>query len=811
MLLHYIKIALRSLWKYRFFSLINIFGLALGIAACILILIHVRSELSYDNFHEAPEEIYRLGSLTQVQDEPVAYPITGYPWAKYLKEIPQVQSSTRIFGGGGGGDVHVKLGDEHFKEEQFFYADSNYQTVFSLNFLSGDSERALRGPKKLILTEATAHKYFGTTEVLGKTLEVEINNQWIDFQVTGVVEAYPKTSHFHFDMLASMSTLIPLFGGPDGPFFQNPGFTVVYTYFRTRALPAVESQIAEMYQARVDEKSKEFLKELFVQPLTQIHLKSNLIAEIEPNGNGTFVYIFIGIALLILLIACINFINLATALAVNRSKEVGMRKVMGALRKNLIPQYLGESFVVAFISLILSLGIVEILRRVLAYSAGIEISWRGFADPVIGLVIIGILLFVGFVAGSYPAFFLTRFEPLQVMSSSKGNKSKGGLLRKALVVFQFVISTALLIGIGVLFKQLNYIETMDMGFEKAHRVVIPVPIQDGERKIRTVEVLKKEFARNPQVIRASASSNIPGNPRAISQVQVQGQARDRVHNPVTLGIDFDYFETMSLELLDGRVLDPEFGTDSTESLLLNEAAVRKLELPTSPIGTEITYLPFLAGNPDAQPEVARVVGIFKDMHFEPIYRDIHPMILRIQPNQYNNLIVNIRPDDPQSTLNQLANTWEKQVPDHPFSYTFLDEDLAKLYESEKQLGSIVSFFTFLAISIACLGIFGLCAFTTTQRRKEISIRKVVGASTGRLVGLISKDFLVLVLMAFPFAAFLAWWGSKSWLDTFAYKTQVGVGVYLIAIVASVAIAFLTISFLSFKAASANPADALYRE
>ena len=810
MLIHNLKVAFRSLWKYRFFSLINILGLALGIAACILILIHVRSELSYDRFHENPDEIYRVGAVTQVQDELVSYPLVGYPWGTYLQEIPQVSGSTRIFGGGGG-KVPVKLGDEHYEEESFYYADSNFQSVFSLSFIAGDPARALEGPNKLILTTSSAEKYFGTDQALGKTLEVEVNNQWIDFQVSGVVEPYPTTSHFHFDLMGSMSTLVPLFGGLDGPFFSNPGFTVCYTYFRTTALPKVESQLAEMYTQRVDAKNKEFLKELFIQPLTDIHLSSNLIAEMEPNGNGTFVYIFIGIAFLILLIACINFINLATALAVNRSKEVGMRKVMGALRKNLIPQYLGESFVMAFVSLLVSLGLIEVLRRVLSYSAGIEISWRGFADPFILLLIVAILVFVGFVAGSYPAFFLTKFEPLQAMKSGKGQKSKGGVLRKGLVVFQFVISTALLIGIGVLFKQLNYIETMDMGFDKDHRVVIPVPIQDGERKIRTVEILKKEFGKNPQVLHASASSNIPGNPRAISQVRVQGQPRDKIHNPVTLGIDFDYFETMNLELLEGRVLDPTFGTDSTESLLLNEAALRKLELPPSPIGIEITYMPFLAGNPDAEPQVARVVGVFKDMHFEPIYRDIHPMILRIQPNQYNNLIVQLRPENPQATLNQLASVWESQVPNHPFSYTFLDEDLAELYASERQLGNIVSFFTILAISIACLGIFGLCAFTTAQRRKEISIRKVIGASTGRLVGLISKDFLILVLAAFPFAAGLAWWASSSWLDTFAYQTRIGVGIYLLAVGVSVLIAFLTISILSYRAASANPADALYRE
>ena len=292
---------------------------------------------------------------------------------------------------------------------------------------------------------------------------------------------------------------------------------------------------------------------------------------------------------------------------------------------------------------------------------------------------------------------------------------------------------------------------------------------------------------------------------------VQGQAHDKVHNPVTLGIDFAYFETMDLALIEGRALDPKFGTDSTESIMVNEAALRKLEFSESPIGTEVYYLPFLAGNPNAEPELTRVVGVFKDMHFEPIYRDIHPMILRIQPNQYHNLIVQLLPEDIPTTLQQLASIWEAEVPDYPFSYTFLDQDLAKLYESEQQFGSIVSFFTILAIGIACLGIFGLCAFTTSQRRKEISIRKVVGASTGRLIALISKDFLVLVLLAFPFAAGLAWWASRSWLDTFAYKTHVGVGVYLLAIVASVLIAFLTISYLSFRAASANPADALYRE
>ena len=808
MLLHSLKVALRSLWKYRFFSSINIVGLSLGIAACLLILMHVRSELRYDRFHEKPEEIYRLGMVAQVQDELTSYPVVGYPWGTYLQSLPQVSSATRIFSPG---NTFLEYKNERFEEEYFYYVDSSYQAVFSLEFISGQPSTSLQAPNQLVLTEASARKYFGETDALGKLIQVETNGQMIDMQVSGVVKAYPSTSHFHFDFLASISTLVPIFGGPDAPIFQSPSFSVVYTYFRTQEPEAVENQLQSLYSTKVGEADKSFLKDLFLQPLVDIHLYSNLIAEIQPNGNGTFVYIFIGVAILILLIACINFINLATALAANRSKEVGMRKVLGALKSHLIPQYLGESVIVTFISLLLALGFAELMRRILASTTDIQISFAGFADPFLWILILGILFLVGLAAGSYPALYLSRFQPLQVMRSNVGQHSKGGMLRKSLVVIQFIISTALLIGIGILFKQMNYIDNMDMGFEKENRLVIPLQIPQAEKKIRAAEILKKEFQRLPQVIQATATSNIPGNPRGIARVTVEGQPFDKVHNPVVLGVDYNYVETMALKILEGRALDEKFGTDSTESLLLNEAAVRELELPNDPLGVKLTFLPFPGANPNAEPDIGRVVGIYKDMHFEPVYRDIHPMILRIQPHQYNNLIVNIGPNETEATFAALEDVWNQHIPENPFAYTFLDQDLAKLYRSEQQLKNIITFFTLLAIFIACIGMFGLCAFTTAQRRKEISIRKVIGASSGSIVGLISKDFLILILIAFPFAAGLAWWASQSWLQTFAYQTQIGVGVYILAALASIAIAFLTISLLSYRAAIANPVDALYRD
>ncbi|MEM6630295.1 MAG: FtsX-like permease family protein, partial [Bacteroidota bacterium] len=491
--------------------------------------------------------------------------------------------------------------------------------------------------------------------------------------------------------------------------------------------------------------------------------------------------------------------------------EVGMRKVLGAIKAQLVPQYLGESVIVTFISLVLAIGLAVLMRGVLAQTTDIAISFSGMADPVMWILILGILLLVGLAAGSYPALYLSRFQPLQVMRSNIGQKSSGAILRKSLVVIQFVISTSLLIGIGILFKQLNYIENMDMGFHKDNRLVIPLQIPEADKKIRSAEVLKKEFSRLPNVIQATATSSIPGNPRGIARVTVEGQPFDKVHNPVVVGVDYNYVEAMGLKLLTGRTLDQQYGTDSTESLLLNEAAVRELELPKDPLGVKLTFLPFPGANPDAEPDVAKVVGIYKDMHFEPVYRDIHPMILRIQPNQYNNLIVNIRPTDTDATLASLETVWDQYVSGNPFGFTFLDEDLAELYSAEQQLKNILTFFTLLAIFIACIGMFGLCAFTTAQRRKEISIRRVIGASSGSIVGLISKDFLVLILIAFPFAAGLAWWGSSNWLQTFAYQTQVGMGVYIGAVLVSVFIAFLTISLLSYRAAVANPIDALYRE
>ena len=394
---------------------------------------------------------------------------------------------------------------------------------------------------------------------------------------------------------------------------------------------------------------------------------------------------------------------------------------------------------------------------------------------------------------------------------------KGSMFRKILVVFQFGISTALMIGTGVLFQQLWYIQTMDMGFDKEWRVIVPLQL-DGtqEEQTQITERIKYAYDQYPDVLNVSATGSKPGQPRGIGRVHVEGQPQDVIHQPVSLPVDFNYVETMGLEILVGRALDQSYGLDSTQSLLINESAVREMELREEGesledvLGTRITFLPGQIVQ-NADPLTAQVVGIFKDMHFEPIHREIHPMFLRILPNQWQNLMVHIRPENREETLRFMSETWSDLAPEREFSFTFLDQELADIYRSDQEMGRLISIFTLLAILIACLGLFGLSAFTTQQRRKEISIRKVLGAETGSIVRLLTREFLLLVLIGFPFAALLAWWATQQWLESFHYRAEIGVAVYGLALLLSLAIAFFTVSFLSYRAAISNPIDALHRE
>lgn len=808
MLRNYLKVAFRNLSKQRFYSLLNVLGLALGMACCLLILAHVRNELSYDRFHRDADQVYRLISRTQVQKQQVDYPMVGFPWAEILEsEVPQVQAAVRIFGGANF-LMEVEYEDQRYFEEQLVLVDSNFSEVFSLDVVQGDPSVFFRKPNQVVLTEATAQKYFGNADPLHKIIEVHLGPEPKKMEVVGVVKAYPAQAHFHFDLLSSMTTLIPAFGGPDQPIFKTAAFTSFYTYIRSTDAQAVSQQLGPLYNKYIDDESKAFLKSLYLQPLTDIHLHSNLIAEFEPNGNALFIQLLSFIAALTLIISCINFINLTTALSANRSKEVGLRKVVGARRINLIRQFFTESVLITLISVAFAVGLTLLIHQLIARSSGVRIQLDYLSDPFLWIVLSGITLFVALAAGSYPALFLSGFKPLDVLRGRLRSGAKSGVIRKALVILQFVISTTMIIGTFIFLKQLNYIQTMDMGFDRHWRGVLALNLDTAEERIQVAKRLKQRFEQHPDIFSSSATGSVPGQPRPISQVHVKGQPEESVHNPVTLSVDFDYIKSMGMTILEGRDFDPQYLTDSTEAILINEAAVRDLDLDAPVIGTEISYLANQFGQ---QVEKVRVIGVFQDIHFEPLYRTIHPMILRILPQQFFSMIVHFRPGTQESTLAFIESAWKEVAPDKDLNYTFLDEELSNIYKSEQELGKMVSLFAFLAIFIACLGLFGLSAYTTTQRRKEISVRKVLGASVTGLVGMLSKEFLLLVLIAFPIAAGLAWWITGYWLQTFAYQAAIGPAIYLLAGLITLAIAFFTVSYHSVKAANHNPVDALQRE
>lgn len=779
-----------------------------------MIVIHVRNELSYDQFHSKADDLYRVEMTAQLSGQETSYPFIGHGWGDLIEiEIPQVKAVMRMIKPFN--STWIEKDDQRFKEERFFYADSNLFEVFDIELLSGDPLNALNDPNSLIITEETARKYFGNTDVVGKTLKVDFQFGGIgqvDLKVTGVAKELPEASHFHFDLLTSMQTLVAQVGA-QSPFLSSLGGGNTYTYIyipQKEDASIVENQLVNFVQTRASDQDRQFLKGLYLQPLTDIHLHSNLIGELETNGNLLYVYVFITIAILTLLIACVNFMNLATARSANRAQEVGMRKVIGALRSNLIFQFIGESLIVAFFAVIIALVMTNYFIPYLNNQAGLNITLN-YSDPFIWALLIGTIIFVGLFSGSYPAFFLSGFQPIAVLKGQLSKGSSAGLLRKVLVVSQFAISTALIIGSGIILNQLDYIRTMDLGYERDWQVVIPLEMgNQNQQRERYIENLKQRYLQNPSIQSITATSTVPGGPRGLFPIRLESAPKEEVQQVTTVFTDFEHVESMGIEIIEGRNFNPQMRTDSTQSYLINEAGLRKLGLQSGD-NVRIIWNANQGINPNVPEQPGTIVGVFKDMHFEPVYRQIYPMLLRIGYPQASNLIVRVDPSDVKGSLQHMENEWRSIITDHPFEYTFLDQKLAEIYEGENKLSSMVSFFTLMAVLIACLGLFGLSAFTAEQRSREIGIRKVLGASVSDILLLLSREFAFLVLIAFAVGAPLAWFGSQEWLESFFYRAGVDPWLFIGGGLLTFIIAILTVSFQSARAALSDPVEAIRAE
>ncbi|MCK4646329.1 MAG: ABC transporter permease [Candidatus Aminicenantes bacterium] len=801
---NYLKVAFRNIWRHKVYSLINILGLAIGIALCILILVYVQDELSYDSFHEKADRIYRIAQLEDHDGELLHYMRIGPGITEKMKiDFPEAAEKTvRLLPAG---EVWTKFGDKLFREDRVYVADETFFDIFSFEFISGDKETALKEPNSIVINKTIAEKYFGSEEAVGKMVQVDIQGVPL-LKVTGVVYDAPVNSHFHPDLLVSFSTVR---NEQNAAFFDEQMFgNAVWSYILVKdgyPVEGLEGQLPAFLDKHLNEAQKKRLVEIYLQPLKDIHLRSSTdpFTEIEPEktGNITYLYIFSVIAFVVLLVACINFMNLSTARSSNRAREVGMRKVVGAARQQLVKQFIGESMFITFLALPLAIIIAYLLLPLFNSLAGKEMTIAYFSNPVLLPVLVLIVLFVGFVSGSYPAFFLSSFQPVSVLKGRQRAGGSSGLLRKILVVGQFAVSIGFVIGVLIVLQQLNFMRNTNLGFNKRNVVVVPVLLPEQPlQRVRKMEVLKNEYSNYPGVIDVAAAQSVPSDIRGIVNCRVEGAPENESKIVVQVAVDYEFLKTLQIELKDGRDFSREFSTDMGEGFIINEAGVQNLGLE-SPVGMRLV----LANR------TGTIIGVMRSPHWEPKRRFIAPMVFYMTPANCTQLAVRIRPNDIPGTLAFLENKWNENITTRPFQYEFLEDKIDTLYKSERQMTNVVFYFTLLTIFIACLGLFGLASFATEQRTKEIGIRKVLGASVPGVVILLWRQFGKLILFGNIIAIPLAYYVLHQWLQDFHYRISIRIEVFLLSTALILVIAFLSISYQSIKAALADPIDALRYE
>ena len=799
MIKNYLKSALRNIKRHKGYAFINIAGLAIGMACCILILMYITAELSYDRYHEKADRIFRLGLDATMGGSTVVTPISNVPSALALvQDYPEVLDAVRIRTVS---KRSVAYEDRVFYENGILYADNSIFQIFTFPLIKGDPQTALKRAYTIVLTRETAERYFGSENPVGKILNY--NNQY-DFTVTGVVENVPQNSHFTFDMLCSYETLYDL----DREIMEEWFNFMDYTYL---LLPeGVDYRILEnKFPALIEKYMGGMLKALggeikfFLQPLTSIHLHSNLENEIRANSSITHIYIFTAIGIFILCIACINFMNLATARSATRAKEVGLRKVVGAARKELILQFLGESLIYSIFSLAIAILLVRLAMPFAESLSGRNMSLNMAEMPWLVPSLIGLVLLVAFVAGSYPALFLSAFRPAQVLKGNLKAGSASSRLRSFLVVAQFIISISLIIGTGIILNQLRFMKNKNLGFEKENVIVIEV----RDRSIRqSIESIKAEIRKIPGVLSVSSSSLVPGQEPSVQPFIPEGYTEKQAQLMEIFRVDHDFFPTLGMEIVQGRNFSPEYGTDSRSAVIINETAAKRYNWE-DPIGKTIR----VPSDEVGKWETLTVVGVVRDFHRTSLHSVIAPQIIGNDPDSFDELAIKFNPENAATTLSLIREKWKEVDPTRPFEYLYLDGLIDRQYGAEERLSDIFSAFSVFAVFIACLGLFGMASFAAEQRTKEIGIRKVLGASVPGIVVLLSKDFLKLIIAANVIAWPLAYFGMSRWLQNFAYKSGIGVWIFFLTGIIAVGIALATVSYQSIKAALLNPVDAIKYE
>lgn len=798
---NYFKIAIRSFLNQKYYSLINTLGLALGTGACMLILLFVQDELSFEKGFENNEQIYRV-----VQDFPMGTHLSVSATVPFptkntmLADYPDITNAAIIFRPSScGGSPVVQKGDEEYFEDDFIFAEHNFLEIYDFKFIKGDKKDALNGPNQIILTETAARKYFGDEDPVGQRLKL---NTTRDLEVIGLIEDLPDNTHLQFDMICSFETFKSFFNNPQ--FFDTQWVWVAaWVYFTVPnedVATKIEADLPQFVQRHYPEHLSSAGVAMHLQKADDIHLNSSRELEFESNNNIQHVYLFSFIAILILIIAIINFMNLATSRSTKRAKEVGIRKVMGAYKKMLISQFMGEAMLTSFLSLIIALLIIMLALPWFNNLTGKHIELNLFSNPqlLLGMLALGII--TGLLAGSYPALVLSSFQPTEVLKGKSGNSGSGNLLRKILVVSQFVISISLVICIGIVFKQLNYIHDKDMGFNKEQIMTVDVNFNFFPK----YPGFKSEIMQHHEIQAVSLlGGSIPGQEEVIENAFVEtGQPEEKQQWFSAMFVGHDFEKVLNVEFKEGHSFQVGSSSDSI-GFVINESAATALGWDKNVIGRKIDRL----GNGNII-QNGEVIGLVKDFHYRPLYDPIKPLVIMLGGNS---LAIKVQSNDLQQTIATIEEEWNAQFDGNPFRYTFMDSNFDNLYKKEDKFGRTIEYFSILAIFIACLGLLGLSSYTTEMRRKEIGIRKVNGASTVGLITLLTKDFSILILIAFIISVPVAYYFSNLWLDNFAYKTEIGVAIFILAGVASLAIALLTVSYHTIRAAISNPINSLRHE
>lgn len=804
MLKNYIKVALRNLLRFKVYSIINIMGLALGITTTILLILFVQNELSYDNYYPDANSIYRVAGKFKLGDQDYNMATAPPVLAKtVLEEIPEVKKTTRFRRQGHKIVMHNNIS---FKEKNIVFADNSVIEMFAIKLSMGNPEGALVEPNTIIISAKAANKYFGDNSAIGKVLTINNNR---GYEVTGVFQEIPRNTHFNFDFLMSMESLE-----------ESKQQTWLSNNFQTYLLLANSADpksvnkkldmLTETYLGPELEKVMGVsLKQLqeqgggggyYLQAVTDIHLTSDLIGEMGVNSDIKYVYIFSIIAVFILVIACVNFMNISTARSATRSKEVGIRKVLGSFRRGLRRQFLVESFVTTIISMILSIGLIELIMPYFNNLTSKQLYVEYFSNPFLIFVMFIIVLIIGFFAGSYPAFVLSSYNPIEALRGKNKSSTKSGTLRSGLVVFQFTASIILIISTIVVLDQLSFIQNKKLGFNKENVITLDNAYLLG----KNMKIFKEMMMQHPEVISATVSNFLPV-PSDYNSSMIFPAGRVEEGLSIQLwNVDHDYLSTMKMKIIEGRDFSKEFSTDSL-AVIFNQAAVKAFGFE-NPIGEILSRPSDFKGNVKNY----EIIGLVEDFHFESLRNNISPLAIFIG-NSNETISFRINSADISTIVSKLRDSWNELAPGQPFNYSFLDERFNSMYKAEQRISEIFGTFAALAIFIGCLGLFSLSAFTAEQKTKEIGVRKVLGSSIISIVLLLSKEFVKLVAIAFVIASPIAFYFMDKWLTEFEYRADLSIWVFVSAGFISLAIAIITVSYHALKAASANPVESLRSE